>query len=88
MVHTWYLPQLCIFQIPSLAPSATKSHGINHLASGSIFYVGKACSHNCAAVFDKQPVKTFNSTELIINALCPPIIQGQHTRFQGTLNTR
>ena len=62
--------------IPSLPPSAAKSHGFNHLASGSLFSVGQACDHNCTAVFDKNPVKIFNSTEVNITALCPPIIQG------------
>ena len=62
--------------IPSLPPSATKSHGFNHLASGSLFSVGKVCDHNFTAVFDNNSVKIFKSTELNITALCPPIIQG------------
>ena len=62
--------------IPSLPPSATKSHSFNHLSSGSLFFVGQFCDHNCTAVFDKNSVKTFKSTEVNITALCTPIIQG------------
>ena len=69
---TTYLP------IPSLPPSATESHGFNHLASGYLFSVGKACDHNCTAVFDKNSVTMFKSTEVNITVLCPPIIQGNH----------
>ena len=43
--------------IPYLYPYATKSHSLNHLASGSLFYVRQACDHNCTAVFDKNSVK-------------------------------
>ena len=63
-------------KINSLPPTATKSHGFNHLSSGYIFSVGQACDNNCTAVFDKNSVKIFKSTEVNINALCPPIIQG------------
>ena len=48
---TTYLP------IPSLTPYAIKSHGFDHLASGSIFSVKKSCDHNCTAVFDNNSVK-------------------------------
>ena len=48
--------------IPSLPPSATKSHGFNHLAYGSLFSVGQACNHNCTAVFEKNSVKIYKST--------------------------
>ena len=64
--------------IPSLPTSTTKSHGFNHLAYGSLFSVGQACDHNRTAVFDKNSVKIFKSTEVNINALFPPIIQGHH----------
>ena len=63
--------------IPSIPPSATKSHGLNHIASGYLFSVVQACDHNFTAVFDKNSVKIFKSTEVSINALCPPIIQGR-----------
>ena len=62
--------------ITSLPSSATKSHGFNHPASGSLFSFGQAFKHNFTAVFDKNPAKIFNSTEVNITALCPPIIQG------------
>ena len=62
--------------IPSLPPSATKSHGFNHLASGSLFSVGQACDHNFTAVFDKNYVKIFKSIEVNITAIFPPIIKG------------
>ena len=61
--------------IPSLPPSATKSHGFNHLASGSLLSVIQACDHNCTVVFDKNSVKIFKSTEVNITDFCPPIIQ-------------
>ena len=62
--------------ITSLPPSAKKSHGFNHLASESIFSVGKAFDHNCTKVFDNKYVKIFKSTEVNITALSSPIIQG------------
>ena len=62
--------------IPYLSPAATKSHGFNHLASVSLFYVGQACDHNCTAVFDNNSVNIFKSTEVNITSLYPPIIQG------------
>ena len=62
--------------INSLPPSATKYRGLNHLAYGSLFFAGQACDHNCTTVFDKNPVKIFNSTEVNINLLHPPILQG------------
>ena len=43
--------------IPYLPTSATKSHGFNHLASGSLFSVLQACDHNCTALFDNNSVK-------------------------------
>ena len=43
--------------ITYLQPSATESHGFNHLASGSLFYFVQACDHNCTSVFDKNSVK-------------------------------
>ena len=58
--------------IPPLPPSATKSHGFNHLASGYLFSIGQACDHNSTAVFYKNSVKMFNSAEVNINALCHP----------------
>ena len=61
--------------MPSLPPYATKSHGFNHLSSGSLFSFGQACDNNLT-VFDKQSVKIFNYTEVSINLLCPPKIQG------------
>ena len=62
--------------ITYIPPSATGSHGFNHLVSRYLFYVGQACDHNCTAFIDNNPVKTFKSTEVTINALLPPIIQG------------
>ena len=62
--------------IPSLPPSSTKYHGSNHLAYGYLFSVVQSCDHNCTAVFDKNSVKIFKSTEVNITALCTPIIQG------------
>ena len=49
--------------IPCLPPSSTKSHGFNHLAYVSLSSVRQACDHNCTAVFDKNSVKMFKSTE-------------------------
>ena len=43
--------------IPFLPPSATKSHGFNHMASGSLFSVIQDCDHNCIAAFDNNYVK-------------------------------
>ena len=43
--------------VPSLPPSATKSHGFKHLSSGYLFSDGQACDHNCTAVFDKKICK-------------------------------
>ena len=63
--------------ITSLPPYDTKSHGFNHLSSGSLFSVGQACDNNCTAVFDKNSIKIFNSTEFNINTLRPPITQGR-----------
>ena len=65
-------------KINYLPPPATKSHGFNNLSSGYLFSVGQACDNNCTAVFDKNSVKIFKSTEVNINALCPPIIEGHH----------
>ena len=62
--------------ITSLPPPATKSHGFNHLAYGYLLSIGQTSDNNCSAVFDKNSVKIFESTEVNINALCPPIIQG------------
>ena len=62
--------------IPYMTPSATKSRGLNHLASGSLFIFGQACNHNCTAVSDKNSIKIFGSTGVNITALCPLIIQG------------
>ena len=62
--------------ITYLPPPATKSHSFNHLSYGYLFSIAQACNHNCSAVFDKNSVKIFKSTEVNINALCPPIIQG------------
>ena len=70
--------------IPSLPPSATNSHGFNHLASGYLFSVGQACDHNCTTVL-KKSVKIFKSTEISINALRPPIIQGHRNAPLQTL---
>ena len=69
---TMHLPIL------SLPPSATKSHGFNHLEYGYLFSVGQACYCNFTAVFDKQNINIFKSTEVSIKVLCPPIIQGHH----------
>ena len=62
----------------SLPSSDKKSHSFNRLESESLFYVGKYCDHNCTVVFDKNSVKTFNSTEVNINTICPLIIRGHH----------
>ena len=62
--------------ITSIPSSATKSHGFNQLAYGSLFSVIKSCNHDCTDFFYKQSVNIFKSTEVIINELCPPIIQG------------
>ena len=62
--------------ITSLPPPATESHGFNRLAYGYLYSVGQTCDHNCSAVFDKNSVKIFKSTEVNINAIFPPIIQG------------
>ena len=61
--------------INSLPKYATKSHVFNHLESGSLFSVGKACNNSCTAVFDKNSIKIFKSIEVNIDALCPPIVQ-------------
>ena len=61
-----------------LPQSATKSHGFKHLESGSLFSVRQTYNHNCTAVFDKNYVKIFKSTEVSINAIRPTIIQGHH----------
>ena len=63
--------------IPYFPPFDTKSYGFNYLSSGSLFSVGQACDNNCTAVFDKNSVKIFNSTEVNINTLRPPITQGR-----------
>ena len=63
-------------KINYLPPPATKSHGFNNLSSGYLFSVGQACDNNCTAVFDKSSVKIFKTTEVNINALCLPILQG------------
>ena len=62
--------------IPSFPPSDTKYYNFNHLSSGSLFSVGQAFNNNCTAVFDKNYVKLFKSTEVNMNALRPTIIQG------------
>ena len=62
--------------IPYLPPSDTRSHSFNYLAYGSLFSVGQACDHNCTAVFDKNSVRIFKSTEVNITEFCPPVIQG------------
>ena len=62
--------------IPSMPPSTKYSHGFNHLESGSLFSVGQSCNRNCTAVFDKNSVKIFNSTEVNITAIFLPILQG------------
>ena len=62
--------------ISSLPPSATKSHSFNHLSYVYLFSVGQACENNCTPVFDNNSVNIFKSTEININALFPPIIQG------------
>ena len=64
------------FPIPSLPPYDTKSYNFNHLSSGFLFSVGQAFNNNYTAVFEKNSVKIFISTEVNINALRPPIIQG------------
>ena len=64
--------------ITYLPPSATKSHGFNHIVCGSLFSVGQACDNNCTAVFDTNSVKMSKSTEVSINALHTFIIQGHH----------
>ena len=63
-------------KIPYLSQSSTKYHGFNHISSGSLFPIGQDCNHNFTAVFENNSVKIFKSTEVNINTLCPPIIQG------------
>ena len=58
--------------ITSLPPSATKSHGFNHLASGYIFSVRQACDHNCTAVFDKNPVKKLSLKRSVLMRFAHP----------------
>ena len=62
--------------IPYLPPSDTKSYCFNHISSGSLFSVEQAYGHNCTAVFDKNSIKIFKSTEVSIISLRSPIIQG------------
>ena len=40
--------------IPYLPTSATKYHDFNHVAYGSLFYIGQACNHNCTAILKKN----------------------------------
>ena len=54
--------------IPSLPPSDTNAHGVNHLASGSLFSVRQTCDQNFTAVFNKHSVIIFKSIEFSINA--------------------
>ena len=69
-------PETTHLPITYILSSTTKSHGFNHIASGCIFSVGQSCDHNCTAIFDKQYVEIFMFTEVSINTICPPIIQG------------
>ena len=71
--------------IRSLPPSTTKSHCFNYLESVSIFSVGQDCDHYYTAVFEKNSVKIFKYTEVNINALFTPIIQGHRNASQKYL---
>ena len=62
--------------IPQLPPNATRAHGFQHLASGSLLSVGQLCDHNCSAIFDKAKVHIFKSDQVTIIPRAPPLLTG------------
>ena len=62
--------------IPGLPPSATKAHGFNNLASGSLLSVGKVCDANCTAIFTKTNMHIYHNKDVSISTGQAPIITG------------
>ena len=59
--------------IPQLPLAATRAHGFQHLASGSLLSVGQLCDHDCSAIFDKDQVHIYKSAQVAILPRAPPI---------------
>ena len=62
--------------IPTLPPSATKAHGFNNLASGSLLSVGKVCDAKCTAIFTDTKMNIYNNKDVKITPTQKPIITG------------
>ena len=73
--------------IPDLPLTATRAHGFNHLASGSLLSVGQLCDHDCTAIFDKHQVCIFKTAQVTIQLRLPPILTGHCTAHGKLWNT-
>jgi len=62
-----------ISHIPS---SASLSHVMPNLASGSLLSIGKICDAKCTAIFDSKSVKIYQNKHVDIAAKNKPIISG------------
>ena len=76
--NPWYLLQPHIFQF-LLCRHLLKSLTVSTIWYLVIYFLSdNPANYYFTAVFDKNTVKVFKYTEVNINALCPPVIQGHH----------